>query len=545
VSANLIIDGQILQTSAWHRGMGKYLIKVLDKLSNNGPYAGKINLILNTNIDCGQDRYKDIGLISPGIKIIRANLPTPNTDKNKGLEHRYKIALEDLINKEWLNLDNVYIVTSLFYFDFCSLFPDGCRKYLLIYDLTPLLFWKDLGGYFPPDLYFSRFDVILNADKVLAISNTTRKDIVSILGLDPQNVVNINGGFTKISETSEKPVSFKVPKRFILFPTGDLPHKNNAIAVKGYNEYAKNDDISLLITSNFGEKSMESLRSINQNIIFTGNVTDDELEWLYNNAEVVMFTSKYEGLGLPILDAVANDIPIVASNISVFKEMTDFAFYFYNTNDYIDLSKKLSLAAKKIEYKNMRKQYPKIIEKYNWSNTANDIMGSIIHDQEKKLNKIDSAKPRIAVACIHPGIKDQIGRLVEPLYYSLSKYFDIDFYFDPNGRYYGEMERPSFLEYIKDVTVYDISQLNKYKAKKYDKILYLLDNNSFPSRLAQRAFIFGGYSIQNINTKLLTSQQKMFYSIVNDKLVENYNMPNNYSEYSILARDIAKYTFAK
>ncbi|MGH7238533.1 MAG: glycosyltransferase, partial [Candidatus Saccharimonadales bacterium] len=325
---NLIIDGQILQTDAWYRGMGKYTLRVIQGLDKETPDNLQVYVLFNTSIRSHAERFKIIKFLCPGVKQIHLSLPLAKGNDDEAKD--YKSKLSSYIKEELKDGANFYLVTSLFFFDFLAEFPENCRKMLLFYDLTPLLFWRDLGGYFPPKLYMSRFQKLYEAERIFCISDTTRKDLLNTFGLDPGSIVNINGGFTKIAETTQKPISFHVPKKYILFPTGDLPHKNNEIAIKGFEQYCQEtgEKTPLLITSHFKEESKKHLSYVSDKIIFTDNVLDEELEWLYENAESVLFASKYEGLGMPVLDAVANSKPIVASDIPVFKEMTSAAFYF-------------------------------------------------------------------------------------------------------------------------------------------------------------------------------------------------------------------------
>jgi len=529
--SNIIIDGQMLQTEAWHRGMGKYLVQILINLNDNNEYKNNIKLIFNKNLNIENlDRVKIMKSLCPNIEIKILDLPLPKSENaNASI---YKKKLEKFIDTLWRSDDNIYLLTSIFLFDFYSEYPSNCRNYLIFYDLIPLIFWNELGGYFPQELYFSRFNLIYEADRILAISNTTKKDLTKYLGVNPSIIDNINGGFTKISSSPISPKNFKVPEKYILMPTGDLPHKNNILAVKAYGNMENKKDIKLVITSNFKEESMRELKNIEESIIFSGNVTDDELEWLYRNSEVVLFASKYEGLGLPVLDAIYNYKPLVLSNISVFKEMSEDAFYYFDEDKSSDLTEKLNLASNKINFSIKKKYYSNILDKYTWTNSANRIIESF---KNKYIDKLDYGgvrlRPRIAVCSLHPGINFQI---VEPLLYSLNKYFEVDIYLDPNGHHYLELERPTYLEYVNNINVLDISSLNDFTFNKYDLIVFIIDKHSLPSRLAQRAFIFGGVLIYKRDTNL-TDQQRQLESIILDKMSNIFEYPHTYKEYSNIA----------
>jgi glycosyltransferase involved in cell wall biosynthesis len=538
VTRNLIVDGQILQTGAWHRGMGKYLLQVLQELNDTPPRDTEVWLLFNSNLVEDPERLDTVAYLYPNIKQIKHDLPLAADTPGDLGARSYRSKLNHIMDEDFAGADNFYLLTSLFLFDFFAEFPANCHKLLLFYDLTPLMLWRDLGGYFPPNLYMPRFQKILEAEQIFAISDTTRKDLLSTFGLPQDRVTNINGGFTKIAENSNKPAGFKVPQKYILFPTGDLPHKNNEVAVRGFERYIRHNasPVPLLITSRFSEASKEKLLSISQNVIFTGNVDDEELEWLYEHASCVLFASKYEGLGMPVLDAVASKIPVIASRISVFEEMSKEAFYYFDADDPESLYRAYDDALKREDFESKAENYPAIMKKYTWSNTANDFK-KYINQTGLTVATPKAAKPKIAVVCLSPGIKDQIGRLSEPLHFSFRQHFRVDYFFDANGVHFRDMERPTFLDYM-DCKAFDIGLLNIKTYKDYDAIVYLLDGETLPSRVAQRASVLPGVAIFG-DSDGLDRQAEMIKRIILENQISVYDMPAaSYRQYQKLIENI-------
>jgi glycosyltransferase involved in cell wall biosynthesis len=514
MTRNIIFDGQLLQTNAWYRGMGKYTLQVMKELSQTAPQDVNLSVIFNSNLESDQTKFETVSFLCPRIEQKHYALPVANG--KKGRPDHYTRVLSKKIAEDFGDGDNYYFLTSLFQFDFYAEFPRGTHNAVLFYDLTPLLFWRDLGGYFPPELYMERFQRLTEADHIFSISETTRQDLLKTFGLPPQKITNINGGFTKIADSSKRPAGFKVPEKYMLFPTGDLPHKNNEVTIKGYEHYheANDDPLPLLITSKFSSASKERLSSISKHIVFTGNVTDEELEWLYENAQAVQFTSKYEGLGMPVLDAVASDKPVIASRIPVFEEMSGKAFYYFDPADTGALAGAIAQAAGKQQFSERSKQYPAILEKYTWANTCRGIIRYVTSAKpsSKLPENAGRKKLRVAVACLHPGINGQAGRAAEPFHTSLNEAFEVDYYFDANGYHYREMERPTILDFL-DCEVFDIAKLTLRSYKRYDRVLYLLDEAALPSRVAQRACLLPGIALVDFAGAKLTKQQEMFKDI--------------------------------
>ena len=240
----IIFDGQLLQTNAWHRGMGKYLLHMVSELNKYSKEYSFV-LILNNNLEIDNDRLSRIQASCPFLEIIQADLPLP---KDRQYNQRdYQKRLSAVLEGKFADRDKYFVITSLFLFDFYTDYPSNAKKLLIFYDLTPLFFWKDLGGYFPQKLYMTRFTKILEADMIFSISGTVKNDIVRTFGIDEQRVTNINGGFDKNTDQAKKPDNLDIPERYILLPTGDLPHKNNETAIKGYRQEPIN---LLLITKN-------------------------------------------------------------------------------------------------------------------------------------------------------------------------------------------------------------------------------------------------------------------------------------------------------
>ena len=90
------------------------------------------------------------------------------------------------------------------------------------------------------------------------------------------------------------------------------------------------------------DNDKQLLLTKNPNIIFTGYVNDEEIPTLYKNALLYVFPSEYEGFGIPIIEAQYSQVPILCSNIEVFREVAG------NGAEYCELNS--NKFAEKIEY---------------------------------------------------------------------------------------------------------------------------------------------------------------------------------------------------
>lgn len=536
----IVFDGQLFQTSAWYRGMGKFMFNMVVELKRfSSEY--EFVLVLNINLNIDNERVSVIRSACPFLNIIEADLPLPR-DKRYN-QKDYQKRLSTILGDNLPNKNIHYVITSLFLFDFYSDYPDNVKKLLIFYDLTPLFFWKDLGGYFPQNIYMPRFTKILEADKIFSISGTIKDDLIRTFGLDEHKIVNINGGFDKNSYKAKKPSTLEIPERYILLPTGDLPHKNNEVAIKGFVHFNRRfaEGFSLIVTSEFTKRSQDYLSQYSDKIIFSGNIVDEELAWLYKHTEAVLFSSKYEGLGIPILDAVAAKKPVVASKIPIFLEITNKDFYFFDVDSDTGVSDALELALSDDNFEEKRKRYENIISKYAWENTSSKFVEGIGSVKSQTKKQIPKNNDKIAVVSINPGFNCFTARLVEPLSHVFIKNnLRVDYFFDGYSSVH-EFERPTFMDYV-NLKIFDISQLTKKRARRYDTVIYIVDNSCIASQLPYYlAGLPGGcIELSNYNNFISTREEREVYQHLLKKQAL-IHVPESNLDHSSLINDIIRW----
>lgn len=182
------------------------------------------------------------------------------------------------------------------------------------------------------------------ANKILAISNATKEDVINFFKIDADKIKVIYIGESSYQETNNsisqqmietQMAKFKVTDKYMLFVSSIEPRKNIINIVKAFNAYKEktNNPIKLVLVGGKGWNNDEIYKTINESpytndIIVTGYVTDLEKEVFYRNAEFLIFPSLYEGFGIPILEAMSVGLPVITTNGSGMKEVGgDIAFY--------------------------------------------------------------------------------------------------------------------------------------------------------------------------------------------------------------------------
>jgi glycosyltransferase involved in cell wall biosynthesis len=128
-------------------------------------------------------------------------------------------------------------------------------------------------------------------------------------------------------------------------------------------------DDSLLI-----KKTIHNL-GLEQSVIMTGYISDEELPVFYQNANCYAFPSLYEGFGLPILEAFANDLPLVAANCASLPEIAGDAALFFDPYDIEDMAQQIVCAVNDDTARNrLVEAGRKRIREFSWETAAREII---------------------------------------------------------------------------------------------------------------------------------------------------------------------------
>jgi glycosyltransferase involved in cell wall biosynthesis len=277
------------------------------------------------------------------------------------------------------NLDVVHDPYELGPFTFNQPF----RKVITVHDLTPLLF---------PNL-FKRGDVMLHrlllkktiskADKIITVSYNSQRDIMEYLNVPEEDIEVIYNGkgenfrplnSRQVAEIKEK---YRLPHRFILSVGGLHPIKNIPRLLEAY-YLARKDGLEhkLVMVGGAVDRAGEIFQIITtlgleDHVIFTGVVSDDDLVGLYNAADLFLYPCLYAGFGLPPLEAMACGTPVITSCSSSLPEIVGDAAKLINPYDPEKLASAINMVLS--DDKTMKKLIKKGLkraERFNWRKTA-------------------------------------------------------------------------------------------------------------------------------------------------------------------------------
>ena len=199
-----------------------------------------------------------------------------------------------------------------------------------------------------------KYKLLPGAKRLIAISETTKQDIIKIMGLPGDNI-DVVPLYTTFNIIESKPVSSNIPANYVLFVGGRNQYKNFKRFVQAMSLLIwKYDNLEVVCTgqgfSNVEKVFFDSL-GINNKMHNVFCEDDHMLKFLYEKANCFVFPSLYEGFGFPLLEAFASRCPVVASNAGSLPEVGSDACVYFDPFDINDMANKIELVLANNELK--------------------------------------------------------------------------------------------------------------------------------------------------------------------------------------------------
>lgn len=226
----------------------------------------------------------------------------------------------------------------------------GTKSITTIHDLT----WKLFPEFHTDDVIQAHEKkmkkTIHYGDTIIADSQNTKRDLLRLYPEISRDKIHVL--YPGISE-SFKPIKnvaiiknvltkyhIQFPKKYLLYVGAIEPRKNLDTAVKVFAKLIKNKsfaDYEFLIVGRAGWKNESLFRLIKdlhleKKVTFVGYVTDEDLPYFYNGASLLLYLSLYEGFGLPPLEALACQTPVLCLKNSSLVEILESKWLIASTN---------------------------------------------------------------------------------------------------------------------------------------------------------------------------------------------------------------------
>ena len=270
--------------------------------------------------------------------------------------------------------------------------PPGLRSLpfvVTLHDLIPAVFPDENM----PDgavrrVYWTRLELLRHADRVLNVSQATARDAVqharAEAGEDGRHRRRRLARLPAAREShrrTRRPCGDTRPAiegEYVLF-TGGMDYRKNVDGLlTAYAGLAKElrDRYQLVIVGRLGlddplgpfTEQAASL-GISDRVVLTGHVSDEELVLLYQGASLFVFPSRYEGFGLPVIEALACGAPAIVGRNSSLVELVDQEEALFDAGDPASIQSALARALTDAELLE-RLQRPDVRERFTWSRIA-------------------------------------------------------------------------------------------------------------------------------------------------------------------------------
>jgi glycosyltransferase involved in cell wall biosynthesis len=428
----LLVDGAPLQTPSRDRGIGRYTSNLIAGLKKARP-GWRIQVVEHARLEPIPP-----GLIH-GLPVRRFHAPL--TYDLARIEHT---AVNDRYFADWLITQRADHLLFSSVFEWMSVIPkfDGPRPpaSAVMYDLILILFQHQYGMVRPEAKWYQRrVRDMARMDVLYAISEAAAADTRRLLGPDCPRTVNVRGGvdpnLRPLPEDRAIPAAAAVHRKFgivtpfVLYVGGYDYRKNLSGAVAGFAALPPDvrKDLQLVIACHLPPELREETHrtadqlGLGERVVTTGFVSDEELIILYQTCRAFFFPSYYEGLGLPVLEALRCGAPVVCSNSSSLPEFAGEVSWLCDPGSPSSMAAALRDVLAE-PYDVRRADRMAFAESFTWEKTAE----AVVREIEDCRSVARPRRPRVAWVAAEPPPADPHATYGLDLLTVLGERFDLE-----------------------------------------------------------------------------------------------------------------------
>ncbi len=261
----------------------------------------------------------------------------------------------------------------------------------ILYDLSMFKFPQ--RSKFGKRLYFKLFLplTLRKSRKIIAISKNTKSDAINLLNCSSEKTEVVYLGTEKIYEKKPSKIEIEkvrskygLPQNFFLFVSTIEPRKNVSNLLKAFDIAYPQTKIPIVFVGNKGwrfkkiKKTYSRIKNKDK-IKFTGYVSNKDLSAIYRIASCLVYPSLYEGFGIPCLEAMISECPVITSNVSSLPEVCGNAALYVDPYNVSEIAQAMvNIINDKGLRKKLIRRGKKQAKKFSWKKSTKKIFSKYI-----------------------------------------------------------------------------------------------------------------------------------------------------------------------
>jgi glycosyltransferase involved in cell wall biosynthesis len=248
-----------------------------------------------------------------------------------------------------------------------------------IHDLIPR-FFDDVAG--AENMRRAKDRALARADHVIAVSENTRDDLLELtpLGKDTVSVV-YPAPNPKFREAAPRPETLHVPipSEYLLYVGGRQSYKNFLKLLDAYGSWRENDRYALVCAggrNHWSDKEQNRIENyaIGDRVHLFPDIDDRALHTLYDGASALVYPSLYEGFGIPPLEAMCCDTPVIAADRASIPEVVGDAALLVDPSSVVAIREALSAVLKPQVRAELIANGSERVSRFTWVRTTRETL---------------------------------------------------------------------------------------------------------------------------------------------------------------------------
>ncbi|OKH55464.1 glycosyl transferase family 1 [Calothrix sp. HK-06] len=262
----------------------------------------------------------------------------------------------------------------------------------MAHDMIPELFRWDLRH----PMWREKHYGIQNASAYIAVSENTARDLVKVfpdISLESINVAHCGVSNIFLPTKSEVNNAFRtkygITKPYFLLVGASGGYKNSILFFQAFAQVVSRQGFDILCTGSGGVLAPELRKYTSGSTVHMLQLSDEELAIAYSGAVALVYPSKYEGFGLPIVEAMACGCPVITCANGSIPEVAGEAAIYVDDNNIEELANALCEVQKPSSRNYLTTAGLEQVKQFSWSNMAQSVINVLINTTLQSLNLKD------------------------------------------------------------------------------------------------------------------------------------------------------------